>query len=269
MKKSAENSINIFVICTYILFWILFCLAGGSIYLKAPQFIQTIMKYVCAWTSTFVFVILFKKIYPYYSLFEYFKKQFTKVNIIDFAIPMIIQILIMFIAIVCVLKIDNESVKNIKFVDFSEVPRLFIANILYGPMGEELGWRSYALSVLQKKHSPLTASLIIGLLWGFWHFPLWFMSGYSGYALAIYILFFMVSLIELSVFLAFFYDQSKSILVAIWIHFLFNFLLQIAVIDSLKLLGFTSLFYLIAILLIVLFNKDKMLSNQVKTLSVK
>jgi len=263
MKQHEEGSIKIFVIYTYILFLILFCLAGICIYLKAPQFIQVLMKYICAWTSTFVFLLLFRKTYANYYLFEYFKKQFTKVNIFDFAIPMLIQFLIIFIAIVFVLRIDNESVKNIKIVDYSKLPQLFIANIFYGPMGEELGWRSYALNVLQKKHSPLIASLIIGILWGFWHFPLWFMSGYSGYTLAIYILFFMAGLISLSVFLAFFYNQSKSILVAIWIHFLFNFLLQIAVIDSLKLLEFTSIFYLIATIMIVLFNKDKMLKVKI------
>ena len=197
--------------------------------------------------------------YPDYSLLKYFKQQFTKTNILDFAIPMIIQLLIIIVAIVCVLHIDNGSVKNIKFVDTSMLPQLFIANILYGPMGEELGWRCYALNELQKKHSPLGSSLIIGLLWGLWHFPLWFMSGYSSYALASYILFFMIGLISLSVFLTFFYNQSKNILIAIWIHFLFNFLLQIAIINSLKLIIFTSIFYLIATLLIVVFNKEKML----------
>lgn len=259
MKQPKEGSIKVFVIYTYLLFWIFFCFAGISIYVKAPQFIQTIMKYVCAWTSTFVFLLLFRKINPNYSLVEYLKKQFTKINVLDFAIPLIIQLLILFIAIVFVLQIENGSIKNIKFINLSKIPQLFIANILYGPIGEELGWRSYALIVIQKKHSPLVASLIIGLLWGFWHFPLWFMSGYSGYALATYILFFMTGLTSLSVFLTYFYNQTKNILIAIWIHFLFNFLLQIVIIDSLKLLGFTSMLYLVAILMIVIINKEKML----------
>ena len=217
------------------------------------------MKYVCAWTSTFIFVLLFRKIYPNYSLLEYFKKQFTKVKIFDFVIPMVIQISIVFIAIVCVVNIENESIKNVKFVDAAKLPQLFIANILYGPMGEELGWRSYALNELQKKYCPLVASLIIGSLWGFWHFPLWFMSEFSGYTLVLYVLFFMINLVSLSVFLTFFYNESKNILIAIWIHFIFNFLLQIAIINSLKLLIFTSVFYIIAVILIVIFNKEKML----------
>ena len=44
-------------------------------------------------------------------------------------------------------------------------------------VGEELGWRGYALPKLLEKRSPLIASLIIGALWGAWHLPTFFISG--------------------------------------------------------------------------------------------
>ena len=37
---------------------------------------------------------------------------------------------------------------------------------------EELGWRGYALPLLQRRRAPLTASLVIALVWASWHFPL-------------------------------------------------------------------------------------------------
>jgi membrane protease YdiL (CAAX protease family) len=37
---------------------------------------------------------------------------------------------------------------------------------------EELGWRGYALSKLLEHHSPLTAGLIVGILWGSLHLAL-------------------------------------------------------------------------------------------------
>ena len=46
-----------------------------------------------------------------------------------------------------------------------------------GALGEEFGWRGYALPKLQKRFSPLIATLILGLIWGVWHLPLFFISG--------------------------------------------------------------------------------------------
>jgi len=46
----------------------------------------------------------------------------------------------------------------------------YTINALFG-FGEELGWRGYLLKTLQNKKL-LPASLIIGTVWGLWHFPL-------------------------------------------------------------------------------------------------
>lgn len=59
------------------------------------------------------------------------------------------------------------------------LPFVFLQNLLIGSaMGEELGWRGFALPRLQAVLSPLSASLALGLLWGFWHLPLYMTAGH-------------------------------------------------------------------------------------------
>ncbi len=48
-----------------------------------------------------------------------------------------------------------------------------LINPLDGPMGEEPGWRGFALPALQAQRSPLLATLILAVLVALWHLPLW------------------------------------------------------------------------------------------------
>ena len=43
-----------------------------------------------------------------------------------------------------------------------------------GALLEENGWRGFALPVLLRTHGPLAASLLVGLAWATWHFPVKF-----------------------------------------------------------------------------------------------
>jgi membrane protease YdiL (CAAX protease family) len=54
------------------------------------------------------------------------------------------------------------------------VPTFFLLLLVPGTGGawEEPGWRGYALPKLQGGHSALLASLILGVVWAFWHLPL-------------------------------------------------------------------------------------------------
>jgi membrane protease YdiL (CAAX protease family) len=53
-----------------------------------------------------------------------------------------------------------------------ELPERFVFIFLFIGLGEEPGWRGFALPRLQKQHSPLIASLILAPIWALWHFPL-------------------------------------------------------------------------------------------------
>ena len=53
-----------------------------------------------------------------------------------------------------------------------ELPERFLFILLFIGLGEEPGWRGFALPHLQTKHSPLIASLILAPVWALWHLPL-------------------------------------------------------------------------------------------------
>jgi len=49
--------------------------------------------------------------------------------------------------------------------------------ILFPSLGEEPGWRGFALPRLQQQYGPLVGTLILAVLHGFWHLPVYFIPG--------------------------------------------------------------------------------------------
>jgi membrane protease YdiL (CAAX protease family) len=62
--------------------------------------------------------------------------------------------------------------------DFTKLPAAkdlierFIFIFLFIGLGEEPGWRGFALEQLQNKWSPAKSSILLGCIWAFWHLPL-------------------------------------------------------------------------------------------------
>ena len=46
-------------------------------------------------------------------------------------------------------------------------------------LGEEYGWRGFLLPALMKKFNLFYSSIILGLIWGCWHFPA-YLQAYNG-----------------------------------------------------------------------------------------
>ncbi len=107
-------------------------------------------------------------------------------------------------------------------------PLALLASIFLdvGGVTEETGWRGFALPLLQERTTPLAASLIVGALWGIWHFParpdiLLGAYGAGGGALLLGIL--VVRFLFLSVVMTYFYNRvGGSTLIAIAMHGLHN-----------------------------------------------
>jgi len=81
----------------------------------------------------------------------------------------------------------NVSLNNFQF-DKSLLTQPWMIPIMYfmiffigGSFQEEFGWRGFALPRLLEKWHPLTASLILGAVWGVWHLPLFFIPDTGQY----------------------------------------------------------------------------------------
>lgn len=55
------------------------------------------------------------------------------------------------------------------------IAMLFVM-LLLGPI-EEFGWRGVAQPILQRHMAPIWAGAIIGMVWGIWHLPAFYLSG--------------------------------------------------------------------------------------------
>jgi membrane protease YdiL (CAAX protease family) len=84
-------------------------------------------------------------------------------------------------------------------------------------LGEEIGWRGYALPRLQARRSALSASLILAPIWALWHLPLW-LTGEPGRTPTLYAAF-VVSAFAMSVILTWVYNSTGgSLLMVVLLH---------------------------------------------------
>ena len=56
-------------------------------------------------------------------------------------------------------------------------PLYWLLMVFFGGGQEEIGWRGYILPLLEQKFGRWLGSGVLGLIWAFWHLPLWFIPG--------------------------------------------------------------------------------------------
>ncbi|MBP1915108.1 membrane protease YdiL (CAAX protease family) [Lederbergia galactosidilyticus] len=257
--KKLKNPVASFILLSNIIFFPLFCLVGVISILEFPAWIFDMVFCVSSWSSTFAFVILFKKIFPDQSLIKFVKDQFKKkLKPSIIVIASMIQAAI-FLIILFLISQNQEVGSTFTISSWGMLTYFFFKNLLAGPLGEELGWRSFAQIELQKQHSPLKASIIIGFWWGMWHLPIWFTTGFVGIDLIKYILFFMIALISTKIIMTAFYNLNQNLIIPIMIHQFFNFYIGLINGNMIDLIMYSAIFYLVAAVLMIVINPKNVL----------
>ena len=259
----ADKKKNIlFVVFAYVFFWgflaiIVALISAGVMDSEGTPMNIGIM--IGSWTPTVSLLVLYKKLYPGSSVKNFYKNAFKeRINWKMLSVVAIVQILIFIVAISIVTFINKVSLTSLLDFSLQTVSMGFFWTLIQGATGEESGWRGFLQPSLEKKFSVTKSSVIVGIIWGCWHMPLWLFSGYAGKELIQYSLLFLLWVIFATIIIGICYSRCRNLIVPIWIHFMFNFCMTVFTgdaIDALNVLTCITILYALAAVSYIVWNK--------------
>jgi membrane protease YdiL (CAAX protease family) len=145
----------------------------------------------------------------------------------------------------------NIILDNAAQIGNSLMPIILI--IIVGGIGEEIGWRSFLKTTLEKKYSVLVSSIIVGIMWGLWHIDRWYLG-------ITFMSIMVLQTVSFSIIMALILkDTSNNIIISTALHASFNigfqtfFGVRFTETKILLLIGITML--VIAVILVIINQK--------------
>lgn len=144
--------------------------------------------------------------------------------------------------------------------------------LVAAPMIEELAWHSYGTDCLRSRYNLFTTSLLFGVYWGIWHFPLSFIKDYyhsnlmeSGW---IYSLNFILSLIPFVLIMNWlYYKANRNIILPVIFHITAGYFNEIFTTHPMSKVIQTGLLLVLSAYLVIkekdfFFQKDPLISKR-------
>jgi membrane protease YdiL (CAAX protease family) len=122
--------------------------------------------------------------------------------------------------------VQGRGLSQVPYQDwYAAMPLVILSGFIFhdaGPLGEELGWRGYALPRLLKVLGPRQAALLLGAFWAIWHLPAFFLAGLSQSKFQLGDFFFQVVSFSIFMTLIFIHTRGSVLLAGIIPHMWFN-----------------------------------------------
>lgn len=165
-----KNKLLIFIITTFLFSWLIWLplLINSSL---EPVYLITIGTCVPSVIGILIYLNSYK-----IGFKQYIKQSFRfRLKLRNYVLMFLLPIGIVGTSY-GLMHVFGFEVPNLSYMWY-ELPIVFLTIlVLMGPLGEEFGWRGYLYNVLREKYSIFSTSLIIGIVWTFWHLPKFFIE---------------------------------------------------------------------------------------------
>lgn len=143
------------------------------------------------------------------GVYELFIKQTIKKTRIKWLLLSLIGIPL--VGSLAMLTSLNFDISKFSLRTYQLMPQIVV--IILIALGEEYGWRGFLLPRLMNKLNLFYSSIILGLIWGFWHLPAYLIG--TGIPLQMNFMVFLLWVILGTLFISWIYYYTKSVLTSI------------------------------------------------------